>query len=52
MDYKNVLWDKKDRSFLIDWEAAGYINPLQELIDVAMAWSGGETDNFNCRHFE
>lgn len=52
MDCKNVLWDKTDQPYLIDWEAAGYINPLQELIDVAMAWSGGETQAFSRQHFE
>lgn len=51
MDCKNVLWDKKNRPIIIDWEAAGFINPLQELIDVAIAWSDGETEDFKLQHF-
>ena len=52
MDYKNVLWDKNNFPIIIDWEAAGYINPLQELIEVAFAWSGVETEDFNSENFK
>jgi thiamine kinase-like enzyme len=45
MDYKNVLWDENGSPFVIDWESAGYINPLAELIDVALAWSGMSEGN-------
>lgn len=52
MDCKNVLWDKDDSPIVIDWEAAGYINPLQELIDVALAWAGGEILKLNDEKFK
>lgn len=52
MDCKNVLWDKDGTPFVIDWESAGYVNPLVELIDVALAWSGMSTDNPNLDKFK
>lgn len=52
MDCKNVLWDKNGTPFVIDWESAGYINPLVELIDVALAWSGMSIDNPNLDKFK
>lgn len=39
MDSKNVLWNK-EKPVLIDWESAGYVNPMKELIEVLMYWSG------------
>lgn len=41
LDCKNVLWDN-GKPVIIDWESAGYVNPMQELLDVALAWSGYE----------
>lgn len=38
MDPKNVLWDGY-KPIIIDWEAAGYINPGIELIQGALYWS-------------
>lgn len=52
MDCKNVLWDDNNNPTIIDWEASGYINPLQELVDVAFNWGGIETDNFNLENFK
>ncbi|WP_449602525.1 phosphotransferase [Paenibacillus sp. Marseille-Q9583] len=43
LDQKNVLWDELQIPIIIDWEAAGPIHPTQELIDVALYWSGFET---------
>lgn len=46
LDPKNVMW-KDDNPYLIDWEAAGYINPYQELLEVLNYWSNtgkGEID--------
>lgn len=51
MDCKNVLWDDKNNPKIIDWEAAGFVNPLQELINVALAWSGSETEEFSLEKF-
>lgn len=38
MDPKNVLWDD-DRPLLIDWEAAGYVNPWQEVMENLFYWA-------------
>lgn len=50
LDPKNVLWDKK-KPYLIDWEAAGAINPYQEFIEVINYWTcndRGEIDLLKC----
>jgi hypothetical protein len=39
LHYSNVLWNHLQPS-IIDWESAGYTNPLQELIGFAFEWSG------------
>ncbi len=38
LDPKNVLW-KNDKPVLIDWESAGYVNPMYDLVDTAVYWS-------------
>lgn len=38
LDPKNVLWEGME-PFLIDWEAAGYVNPERELIEVVNYWA-------------
>lgn len=42
LDPKNVLWEANHCPVIIDWEAAGWIHPAQELIEVALYWSDGE----------
>ncbi len=37
---KNVLWQDEHTPWLIDWEAAGLVNPTMELVSVALDWSG------------
>ncbi len=37
LDPKNVMW-KEEKPYIIDWEAAGYVNPYQELIEVLNYW--------------
>jgi Ser/Thr protein kinase RdoA (MazF antagonist) len=44
MDQKNVLWDSDDKPVIIDWEAAHRINPTQEVVSVALEWSGITAD--------
>lgn len=41
LDAKNVLW-KRGEPLLIDWESAGHINPMQDLMETAIYWSGNE----------
>lgn len=46
LDPKNVLW-KGMKPHVIDWEAAGYVNPFQEFLEVINYWTGdgkGESD--------
>lgn len=38
LDPKNVMWSKDD-PIIIDWEAAGFVNPMCDLIDTAIYWS-------------
>lgn len=38
MDPKNVMWNQ-DNPIIIDWESAGYINPMHELTETAFYWS-------------
>lgn len=38
LDPKNVMW-QDGMPFLIDWEAAGYVNPYQELLEMLNCWS-------------
>lgn len=37
---KNVIWQDDHTPWLIDWEAAGLVNPTMELVSVALDWSG------------
>jgi thiamine kinase-like enzyme len=50
LDPKNVLWNK-DNPVLIDWESAGYINPMHDLIETALYWSEVETGNVDKERF-
>lgn len=47
LDQKNVLWDEHHAPIIIDWEAAGIINPTQEVLDVALYWSGFEAGSLS-----
>ncbi len=38
LDPKNVMWND-GKPLLIDWEAAGYVNPYQELLEVINYWA-------------
>ncbi|MBP3453759.1 MAG: phosphotransferase [Clostridia bacterium] len=41
LDPKNVLWQGM-QPCIIDWEAAGYVNPWQELIELLNYWADDE----------
>lgn len=46
LDPKNVMWND-NKPYIIDWEASGYVNPYQELVEVLNYWiinSNGEYD--------
>lgn len=38
LDPKNVMWNG-DKPYIIDWEAAGYVNPYQEFLEVVNYWA-------------
>jgi aminoglycoside phosphotransferase (APT) family kinase protein len=37
---KNVIWQDEHTPWLIDWEAAGLVNPTMELVSTALDWGG------------
>lgn len=49
LDPKNVLWNK-DNPVLIDWESAGHVNPMHDLIETALYWSNDNTGDMNQFH--
>lgn len=46
LDPKNVLW-KQGKPYIIDWEAAGFINPYQELVEVLNYWTVDSSGEYN-----
>ena len=50
LDYKNVIWSQNN-PVIIDWEAAGYIDPMQELAEAAIYWSGNALGNIYKERF-
>jgi len=42
LDPKNVMW-REDEPCVIDWEAAGYVNPFQEFLEVVNYWADDGT---------
>ncbi|MFC3746120.1 aminoglycoside phosphotransferase family protein [Paenibacillus sp. GCM10012306] len=50
LDSKNVLWNQDD-PMLIDWESAGYRNPMQDLIETALYWSENEHGDIDKQRF-
>jgi len=51
LDPKNVMW-QSGKPYIIDWEAAGYVNPYQELVEVLNYWIADETGSQKFRKFE
>lgn len=50
LDSKNVMWSH-DIPILIDWEASGHINPMQNLSETAIYWAEDETGNIDKERF-
>lgn len=46
LDPKNILW-QGDKPWIIDWEAAGYVNPYQELLEVLNYWGRGTDGDYD-----
>ena len=50
LDSKNVMWNQ-DNPIIIDWESAGYVNPMQELTETAIYWSENQAGNIDKERF-
>lgn len=50
LDSKNIMWNLNN-PIIIDWDAAGYINPLQELIETAISLAGDGNERLNKENF-
>lgn len=50
LDPKNVMWIQKN-PIIIDWESAGYTNPMQELTETAIYWSESELGSIDKEKF-
>lgn len=51
LDPKNVMWNQ-GTPYLIDWEAAGYVNPYQELVEVLNYWTKNGEDELDNEKFK
>lgn len=51
LDPKNVMW-QGEIPFVIDWEAAGYVNPYQELLEVINYWADDGKGGLHKEHLE
>jgi thiamine kinase-like enzyme len=40
MHSQNILWDHSNDPHIIDWESAGMMNPMLEIIGYGLEWSG------------
>ncbi|CZG38845.1 serine/threonine protein kinase [Legionella pneumophila] len=40
MHAQNIMWDKQHQPHIVDWESAGLMNPLMEVIGYGLEWSG------------
>ena len=49
-DSKNIIWNQ-NQAYVIDWESAGFINPLLELIETACNWAGYNELNMDKEKF-
>ncbi len=50
LDPKNVLWNLHN-PVLVDWESAGFINPMNDLIETAIYWSFNEIGEIDKQRF-
>jgi len=50
LEPKNVMWFQ-ELPVLIDWESAGYIHPMHDLIETAIYWSINESGFINKERF-
>lgn len=46
LDSKNILWCNGNPA-IIDWEAAGFVNPMHELLQTAIDWAKNEAEDID-----
>ncbi len=51
LDPKNIMWNG-NIPWIIDWEAAGYVNPYQELLEVVNYWADDGKGGLLKEHFD
>ena len=51
LDPKNVMWND-NAPLIIDWEAAGYVNPYQEFLEVVNYWADDGKCGLLKEHFD
>ena len=51
LDPKNVMWNA-GAPLIIDWEAAGYVNPYQEFLEVVNYWADDGKGGLLKNHFD
>lgn len=51
LDPKNVMW-QGNKPYIIDWEAAGYVNPYQELVEVLNYWIVDKSGTYDREKFD
>ena len=51
LDPKNVMWTDDKEPIIVDWEAAGYVNPTFELLEVALYWSENKDASIDSNAF-
>lgn len=51
LDPKNVIWND-NVPLIIDWEAAGYVNPYQEFLEVINYWADNGCGGLSRTHFD
>lgn len=51
LDPKNMIW-QGNQPYIIDWEAAGYVNPYQELAEVLNYWITDADGSYSFVKFE
>lgn len=50
LEPKNVMWYQENPT-LIDWESAGFLNPMHDLIETAIYWSVNESGSIDKERF-
>jgi Ser/Thr protein kinase RdoA (MazF antagonist) len=51
LEPKNVIW-RGGEPTLIDWESAGFINPMHDLVETALYWSDGGGGAYDAEKFK